>query len=128
MNKKNLVLLLMLLVISNSIIYGMSVSSDDKENIVLDKSNSWENSERPRSLDMLVWTCYYENGKVYLNVPFEIGCVSLTITNITTGEVWSFKQESGWGWISLPTSETSGNYRVEVRTESHGDYIGYYNL
>lgn len=128
MNKKNLVLLLMLLITSNSIIYGMNVSSDDKENIVLDEKESWNESDKPRSLDKIVWTCYFENGSVYLNIPFEVGCVSLTVTNMVTGEVWSFRQESGWGWISLPTSEVSGNYRVEVKTESHGDYIGYYTL
>ena len=90
MNKKNLVLLLMLLITSNSIIYGMNVSIDDKENIVLDEKESWNESDKPRSLDKIVWTCYFENGSVYLNVPFEVGCVSLTVTNMVTGEVWSF--------------------------------------
>lgn len=128
MNKKSLVLLLMLLITSNSIVYGMNVSSADKENIVLDEKESWNESDKPRSLDRLVWTCYYENGSVYLNIPFEVGCVSLIVTNMESGEVWSFRQESGWGWISLSTSEVSGNYRVVVNTEFHRDYIGYYIL
>ena len=126
MNKKSLVLLLMLFVMGNCITYGMSESSDNKENIVLNEDKSWYNSDKPRSLDRLVWNCYYENGRVYLDVPFEIRRVILTVTNMITGEVWSVGQESGWGWISLSTSEASGNYRVEVRTEFHGDYIGYY--
>ena len=128
MNKKSLILLLMLLVTGNFTVYGMNVSSGDKENIVLDKNNSWSESDKPRSLDRLDWTCYYENGKVYLNVPFEIACISLTVTNMTTGEAWSFEQELSFGWISLPTSEASGSYRVKVRRESNGDYIGYYTL
>lgn len=120
----------MLFIASNSVIYGMCLSSDDKkkEDIVLNEKNSWENSDRPRSLDMLVLTCYYENGVVYLNVPLELGSVTLTVTNLATGESWNFRQESGFGWITLPTSQSQGNYQVEVVTESNGNYIGYYNL
>lgn len=130
MNKKSLILFLMLFIASNSVIYGMCLSSDDKkkEDIVLNEKNSWENSDRPRSLDMLVLTCYYENGVVYLNVPLEMGSVTLTVTNLATGESWNFRQESGFGWITLPTSQSQGNYQVEVVTESNGNYIGYYNL
>lgn len=130
MNKKSLILFLMLFIASNSVIYGMCLFSDDKkkEDIVLNEKNSWENSDRPRSLDMLVLTCYYENGVVYLNVPLEMGSVTLTVTNLATGESWNFRQESGFGWITLPTSQSQGNYQVEVVTESNGNYIGYYNL
>ena len=130
MYKKSLILFLMLFIASNSVIYGMCLSSDDKkkEDIVLNEKNSWENSDRPRSLDMLVLTCYYENGVVYLNVPLELGSVTLTVTNLATGESWNFRQESGFGWITLPTSQSQGNYQVEVVTESNGNYIGYYNL
>ena len=130
MNKKSLILFLMLFIASNSVIYGMCLSSDDKkkEDIVHNEKNSWENSDRPRSLDMLVLTCYYENGVVYLNVPLELGSVTLTVTNLATGESWNFRQESGFGWITLPTSQSQGNYQVEVVTESSGEYIGYYDL
>lgn len=130
MNKKSLVLLLMLFIASTSVFYGMCLSCDDKkkEDIVLNEKNSWENSDRPRSLDILVWTCYYENGSVYLNVPFELYSVTLTVTNLTTGKTWNYRQESGSGWIVLPTSQSQGNYQVEVVTESCGEYIGYYNL
>ena len=130
MNRKSLVLFLMLLIASNSVVSGMNLFCDEKkkEDIVLDEDNSWENSDKPRSLDMLVWTCYYENGSVYLNVPFEMDSVTLTVTNTTTGEVWTLRQEFVLGWISLPTSEAPGSYMVEVETEHHGEYIGFYNL
>ena len=130
MNKKSLVLFLMLLIASSSVVLGMNSNCDEKkkEDIVLDEKNSWENSDLPRSLDMLVWTCYYENGSVYLNVPFEMDSVTMTVTNTTTGEVWTLQQEFVLGWISLPTSEVQGNYMVEVKTEHHGEYIGYYDL
>lgn len=130
MKKKSLVLLLMLLMASTSMVLGMNTSSEDsqKEDVVLDEKDSWDESKLPRSLNRLNWTCYYENGGVYLDVPFELGSVTLTVTNLATGEAWSYRQESGFGWIVLPTSQAQGNYMVEVATESNGNYIGYYNL
>lgn len=130
MSKKILVLFLMLSMVSNSFVSGMSISSKDakKEDVVLDEKKSWDDSERPRSLDMLVWTCYYENGILYLNASCEVGWVKLTVTNLATGEVWSLRQASSLGWMNLQTSSDQGNYMVEVETESSGEYVGYYNL
>ena len=130
MNKKSLVLLLMMLMTSTSIVFGMNTYSEDsqKEDVVLDEKKSWDKSEFPRSNNSIIWTCYYENGVIYLNVPFEIGSVTLTVTNLATGETWNYRQESGSGWIVLPTSQSQGNYQVEVVTESCGEYIGYYDL
>ena len=130
MNKKILVLFLMLLVASSSIVSAMNTFSMDakKEDIVLDEKNSWDESNKPRNLDELVLTCYYENGAVYLNASHNIGNINFTVTNLITGEVWTLQQEFVLGWISLPTSEVQGNYMVEVKTEHHGEYIGYYDL
>ena len=131
MNKKSFVLLLMMLIASTSISSSMSSIFEDskKKDVVLRNKNSWDsNSEKPRSLDSLIGTCYYENGNVYLNVPIELCSVTLTVTNLATGEAWNYRQESGFGWIVLPTSQSQGNYQVEVVTKSSGEYIGYYDL
>ena len=130
MNKKSLILLLMMLMASTSMVLGINTYSDDsqKKDVILDEKESWNESESPRSLDRLIWTCYYENGMVYLNVLFEMGSVTLTVTNLATGESWNYRQESGTGWIVLPTSQSHGNYQVEVVTKSSGEYIGYYDL
>lgn len=130
MNKKSLVLLLMMLMTSTSIVFGMNTYSEDsqKEGVVLDEKKSWDKSEFPRSNNSIIWTCYYENGVIYLNVPFELGSVTLTVTNLATGEVWNYRQESGLGWIVLPTSQAQDSYMVEVGTESNGEYIGYYSI
>lgn len=120
----------MMLMASTSMVLGINTYSDDsqKKDVVLDEKESWNESESPRSLDRLIWTCYYENGMVYLNVLFEMGSVTLTVTNLATGESWNYRQESGTGWIVLPTSQSHGNYQVEVVTKSSGEYIGYYDL
>lgn len=65
MNKKSFVLLLMMLMASTSMVLGINTYSDDsqKKDVVLDKTNTWDESDLPRSLDRLIWTCYYERDR-----------------------------------------------------------------
>ena len=105
-----------------------SCEDENKTDIVLVKGNADDETKHARIPTNLTLTCYYENGTVYLNVPFELGSVTLTVTNLATSEVWNYRQESGFGWIVLPTSQAQGSYMVEVKTEFQGDYIGYYNI
>lgn len=51
MNKKSL-LLSLLLIISTSIVSGMnSATEESQKDIALNEKKSWENSDKPRSLD-----------------------------------------------------------------------------
>lgn len=127
---KVFVLMLLLTMTGYQLSFANNHSGEDenKTDIVLVKGNADDESKHARIPANLVFTCYYENGSVYLNVPFELGSVTLTVTNLATSEVWNYRQESGFGWIVLPTSQAQGSYMVEVGTESNGEYIGYYNL
>lgn len=127
---KVFVLMLLLTMTGYQLSFANNHSGEDenKTDIVLVKGNADDESKHARIPTNLVLTCYYENGSVYLNVPFELGSVTLTVTNLATSEVWNYRQEFGFGWIVLPTSQVQGNYMVEVGTESNGEYIGYYNL
>ena len=124
------ILMLLLTMTGYQLSFANNHSGEDenKTDIVLVKGNADDESKHARIPTNLVLTCYYENGSVYLNVPFELGSVTLTVTNLATGEVWNYRQESGFGWIVLPTSQVQGNYMVEVGTESNGEYIGYYSI
>lgn len=127
---KVFVLMLLLTMTGYQLSFANNHSGEDenKTDIVLVKGNADDESKHARIPTNLVLTCYYENGSVYLNLPFELGSVTLTVTNLATSEVWNYRQESGFGWIVLPTSQAQGSYMVEVGTESNGEYIGYYNL
>lgn len=130
--KAKLLVLFMLLSIGSSLsVTGMEVFSTDvveKGDIPIDKNkeNSWENSDRPRTQDVFLLTCHYEDEMVYLNFLADVGLVKLTVTNLTTGELWSTTQLSSLGSLYLQTSTDSGNYMVEIETELDGNYIGYF--
>lgn len=131
MNAKVLSLWMLLLMGGSLNVSGMevfNVDSTKKEDVVIDKNkgNSWENGDRPRTQDIFFVTCQYEDETVYLNFLANIGWVELTVTNLSTGDTWNTTQLSTLGSLSLQTSTDSGNYKVEIKTELDGNYIGYF--
>ena len=132
MKAKVLTLWMLLLVGGSLNVLGMevfNVDSTKKEDVVIDrdKNNSWEESNGPRMQDISLVTCQYEDETVYLNFLTNIGWVELTVTNLSTGDTWNSTQLSSFGGLSLQTSTDSGNYKVEIKTELDGNYIGYFN-
>lgn len=132
MNAKVLSLWMLLLMGGSLNVSGMevfNVDSTKKEDVVIDrnKGNSWENGDRPRTQDIFFVTCQYEDETVYLNFLANIGWVELTVTNLSTGDTWNTTQLSTLGSLSLQTSTDSGNYKVEIKTELDGNYIGYFS-
>lgn len=130
MNLKNLFLLFILSVYS-SIAPAMNFLSDkslSKVDIYIGGKNANKNTEIPRSPAKSIFTCYYEDGNIYLNVPFELGVIDVTIQNLSTGETWNYSWDSEPVWVCFPASDMEGEYVIEIETESHGDYIGYYDL
>lgn len=131
MKTKVLTLWMLLLMGSSLNVSGMEVFNVDsakKEDVVIDrnKGNSWENGNGPRMQDIFLVTCQYEDETVYLNFLANIGWVELTVTNLSTGDTWNTTQLSTLGSLSLQTSTDSGNYKVEIKTELDGNYIGYF--
>lgn len=131
MKAKVLTLWMLLLVGGSLNVLGMevfNVDSTKKEDVVIDrdKNNSWEESNGPRMQDISLVTCQYEDETVYLNFLANIGWVELTVTNLSTGDTWNTTQLSTLGSLSLQTSTDSGNYKVEIKTELDGNYIGYF--
>ena len=131
MKAKVLTLWMLLLVGGSLNVFGMEVYNVDvveKVDIPIDKDkeNSWGKDERPRTQDIFLVTCQYEDETVYLNFLANIGWVELTVTNLSTGDTWNTTQLSTLGSLSLQTSTDSGNYKVEIKTELDGNYIGYF--
>ena len=131
MNAKVLSLWMLLLMGGSLNVSGMevfNVDSTKKEDVVIDKNkgNSWENENGPRTQDIFLVTWQYEDETVYLNFLANIGWVELTVTNLSTGDTWNTTQLSTLGSLSLQISTDSGNYKVEIKTELDGNYIGHF--
>ena len=128
--KVKLLVLFLLLSIGGSLkVLGMEVFSADaaeKGDVNLEKNegNSWDKDDRPRTQDIFILTCHYEDDMVYLNFLADVGLVKLTVTNLTTGDSWVATQLSTLGSLYLQTSTNTGNYMVEIETELAGNYTG----
>ena len=120
--KKIVVLLVMLL---SKKVYAekseVEMDSNEVVDVRLKKGNSDDRDRYPRSLIPI--TCVYTDGMVQLTLLGDLGELTLTVTNQTTGEQWSAMNA-----LRLQTSTVSGMYFVEIVTEDGTTYYGSYTL
>lgn len=75
--------------------------------------------------------CYYYGlmNNIITNVFSDLGDVTLTVTNHSTGEVWYDTFDSGvQSQAVTPISGTPGYYQVIYQIESGNMYYGYFIL
>lgn len=75
--------------------------------------------------------CYYYGlmNNIITNVFSDLGDVTLTVTNHSTGEVWYDTFDSGvQSHAVTPISGTPGYYQVIYQIESGNMYYGYFIL
>ena len=73
--------------------------------------------------------CYVMMNTIITNVFSDLGEISLTVTNHSTGEVWNDTFESGvQSQAATPISGTPGYYQVIYQIESGNMYYGYFIL
>ena len=120
--KKFLFLLMMLLPLQ---MYAGTISMDAQEkkpvSVELEKGKVTNDDTYPRTLIPIV--CVYVDGEVQLTLLEDLGDLTLTVTNQTTGEQWSAMNA-----LRLQTSTASGTYFVEIVTGDGSIYFGTYTL
>lgn len=82
--------------------------------------------ERPRSLSAVSGWC--ANGTIQLYFAQDMGLVSVTVTNITTGNVWYSDAESSDGVIFIDIEPIAGCYTITIETQTAGAYYGEFML
>ena len=106
-------------------LYGGTASSDVQEkkteSVELEKGKVTNDDTYPRTLIPIV--CVYVDGEVQLTLLGDLGELTLTVTNQTTGEQWSAMNA-----LTLQTSTASGTYLVEIETGDGTTYYGTYTL
>ena len=117
---KILVFLMMLVSLQ---MYGgtTSVDAQAEKDVKLEKGNSDKKDRHPRTLIPIV--CVYVDGEVRLTLLEDLGEMTLTVSNQTTGEQWSAMNA-----LRLQTSTVTGTYLVQITTEDGSTYYGTYTL
>ena len=80
----------------------------------------------PRSLSAINGWC--ANGTIQLYFSQDMGLVSVTVTNITTGNVWYSDAESSDGVIFIDIEPIAGCYTITIETQTAGAYYGEFML
>lgn len=117
------ILFMLLMSLSVNSFAGICLNLENaRKDVQLDKGECNDPSkDRPRTLIPIL--CYYDNGTVYLQLLSNIGELTLTVTDQTTGEQWSNINS-----LSLDVPTTSGTYLVQIVTEDGTLYYGTYTL
>ena len=115
------ILVMLFLLYSYAGAVGMDVNEKKPVNVELNKNNPSEDDTHPRTLIPI--TCVYVDGVIQLSLLDEIGEFTLSVTNQTTGELWSVVNS-----LSLNVSTASGIYLVQILTEDGSIYYGTYTL
>ena len=119
---RQILVMLLMLFSMNSFAVSTWIEASTVKDVVLEQGDSKDHSsERPRTLIPIV--CAYVDGEVQLTLLEDLGEMTLTVTNQTTGEQWSAMNA-----LRLQTSTVSGMYFVEIVTEDGTTYYGSYTL
>ena len=87
-----------------------------------------ETKKQPRSEQHFLVDCYYQAGKIYVQLSGDDPCdIHVCVTNMCTGEQFHTIDGEISTYKILNVSDASGGYHVEVRAESILLY-GYYQL
>lgn len=107
--------------------FAFEMSADDEPVVItiplkLDIPQNFNRSLIQDSLE----SCYYGmNRSVFTAFHSDLGIVHLTITNLSTGEVWYDTFDSGTSpQVSTMISGTPGYYDIVYHTESGKKYNG----
>lgn len=71
---------------------------------------------------------YYQNGVIYLQFSWDLGCMDVSVTNHATGEQWLDAVCSDSGAEAVCISTSAGNYTIELTTDDGTTYSGTFVL
>lgn len=85
---------------------------------------------RPNSLESGPFYCTYESsdGAVCIDFMENVGCVSISVTNMSSGETVYDIADSSEGSAILFTSGMPGSYILQIETESGDVYEGEFSI
>lgn len=122
--------LLTLFAIGLTSISLFATEGDTKKPITIVKDKPVDDTIiRPRTPDVSTGIdAYYQNGVIYLQFGWDLGCMDVSVTNHATGEQWLDAVCSDSGAEAVYISTSAGNYTIELTTDDGTTYSGTFVL
>ena len=125
--KKSLFILVALFIASMNFVWS-AVGSDGKT-IIIEKGDPEDPDKiRPRDLIQVPIACFYSNGSLFFTFMEDLGELVISVTNLGTGAEIIDEIDSFCGSAVLEVPESSGEYQIEITTETGDSYYGEYTL
>ena len=109
--------------------FGASAKAEINERIEIPITSENENSHSkgPRMPERIPISCEYVDGYLSFTFNYDLGVVSVVVTNETTGEHWQNMLPTT-GVAIMNVSEVLGNYKIEITTINNKVYCGDYEI
>ncbi len=83
---------------------------------------------RPRTPAFVPINGLYDDGRVILDFIDEIGHISVTVANQSTGETYFEYCDSAEGHFEMEITPSKGDYLLTIQTENGAIYYGNFTL
>ena len=85
-------------------------------------------SDGPRMPEYIPIQCEYENGELIFEFDYDLGAVTVTVTNEDTNQQWQTVLQTSSGYNSMNISEDTGCYHIEITTINNVVYQGDFEI
>lgn len=120
----------LMLVFSATTLFASTSNDEEVKTAPIIIRPGGESSEpfRPRTPAFIPITGMYDNGHVVLDFIEEIGNVSVTVANQSTGETYFEYCDSADGHFEMEITPSKGDYLLTIQTENGTTYYGNFAL
>ena len=101
--------------------------AEEKKEIPIDKVLTHQKAPRTPDYGSDIMA-YYQDGVIYLQFAYDMGEVEISVINETTGEQWSQIDDSAFGFVTVPTSTSAGDYYITIVTLDGSCYSGSFSI
>lgn len=129
--KKFIASLCSLMLVFSATTLSAAISQDDiKTTPIIIRTGGGDEGQhtRPRTPAFIPVTGMYDNGHVVLDFIEEIGNVSVTVANQSTGETYFEYCDSADGHFEMEITPSKGDYLLTIQTENGTTYYGNFTL
>ena len=113
------------------LIFGMGTTAKaevlDRVEVPIFNDKGNNQTGRPKAPEIIPITCVYENGVLFFEFCYDLGTISVIVTNVTTGEQWQTLLPTT-GIATMNISEESENYNIEITTINNKVYYGDFEI
>lgn len=127
-NMRKILFYSFLILILGSGVTAKAAMKDGSIDIPIKTGNGNNYSDVPRMPAFVPITCEYEDGVLYFGFNYDLGSLTVTVTNEDTNQQWQAVLQTSSGYNTMNISEDTGCYHIEIITIYNVVYQGDFEI